>query len=251
MKKADKNMMYKTSDLAKQFHVHPNTIRLYESLELISTPKRTQSGYRIFESLHVKQFEFAKLGFQIEVLQGGLRKKMVEVIKLVAKKEYDKAYQALKMYQEMIESETKKAKDAVLISHTYFKTKHEEETKVYTRSEVSQMLDISVDQLRNWEMNGLIHVKRKKNRYRIYDLNDINQIKIIRALRYANYSLSSILRLFKNSDLKSHEDIEHILDHPEQKEEIISTCDHLLTSLHQAHHNVNEMFLILEEIKKL
>lgn len=36
------------------------------------------------------------------------------------------------------------------------------------RSEVTKELGVSVDTLRNWEMNGLITVKRKENGYRVY-----------------------------------------------------------------------------------
>lgn len=65
------------------------------------------------------------------------------------------------------------------------------------RKEVSKALDISMDTLRNWEMNGLLTVKRRENGYRIYMGEDIRQLKIIRTLRYANYSLESILRLLQ------------------------------------------------------
>lgn len=249
MIKKQKGKTYKTSDLAKHFNVHPNTIRLYESLELISKPKRTESGYRIFEMLHIKQFEFAKLGFQIEVLQGGLRKRIVEVIKLVAKNQYDKAKEELTVYEKMIDHEIKQAKEAVMISHGYLQTKQNDLNTVYTRSQVAHMLDISVDQLRNWEMNGLLNIKRKQNGYRIYDSNDLNQIKIIRSLRFANYSLQSILRLMTADGLNSHMDIEHILNHPHQEEEIISTCDQLLISLQKAKENVSFMFDIIKDLK--
>ncbi|WP_245799737.1 MerR family DNA-binding transcriptional regulator [Virgibacillus proomii] len=56
--------------------VHPNTVRLYEDLELIAKPKRQANGYRVFTDLHLEQFRLARLAFQIEVLQNGLRKKL-------------------------------------------------------------------------------------------------------------------------------------------------------------------------------
>ena len=55
------------------------------------------------------------------------------------------------------------------------------------RKEVSELLDISMDTLRNWEMNGLLTVRRKDNGYRIYTDKDIQRLKIIRTLRCANY----------------------------------------------------------------
>lgn len=44
------------------------------------------------------------------------------------------------------------------------------------RKEVTRYLDISVDALRNWEMNGLLTIKRKQNGYRIYIDADIREI---------------------------------------------------------------------------
>ena len=51
------------------------------------------------------------------------------------------------------------------------------------RKDVSELLDISMDTLRNWEMNGLLTVKRKDNGYRVYTNEDIHRLKIIRSLR--------------------------------------------------------------------
>lgn len=65
----------------------------------------------------------------------------------------------------------------------------------FKRKEVSEYLNISMDTLRNWEMNGLFSVKRKQNGYRVYTDEDIQRLKIIRSLRCANYSLDAILRM--------------------------------------------------------
>ena len=62
--------------------IHPNTVRLYEELELIPKPQRQPNGYRIFSDLHVEHFQLARLAFQVEVLQNGLRKKMVQMVKV-------------------------------------------------------------------------------------------------------------------------------------------------------------------------
>ncbi len=68
-------------------------------------------------------------------------------------------------------------------------------TTLLTRKEASDYLQISIDALRNWEMNGLLTVKRKQNGYRVYTDEDVRRLKIIRSLRCANYSLSAILRM--------------------------------------------------------
>ena len=47
---------YRTSEIAKIIGIHPNTVRLYEELELIPKPDRMPNGYRVFTDLHIEQF---------------------------------------------------------------------------------------------------------------------------------------------------------------------------------------------------
>lgn len=68
--------IYKTSEVASIIGVHPNTVRLYEEWGLISKPERLENGYRIFTDLHIRQMQLARIAFQIELLQNGLRKKI-------------------------------------------------------------------------------------------------------------------------------------------------------------------------------
>ena len=70
---------YRTSEIAALIGIHPNTVRLYEQSDLIPRPERQSNGYRIFTDIHVEQFKLARLAFQIEVLQNGLRKKIVQI----------------------------------------------------------------------------------------------------------------------------------------------------------------------------
>ena len=72
---------YRTSEIAAITGIHPNTVRLYEELNLIPKVKRKPNGYRVFTDYHVEQIRLARLAFQIEVLQNGLRKKIVQMVK--------------------------------------------------------------------------------------------------------------------------------------------------------------------------
>lgn len=55
-----------------------------------------------------------------------------------------------------------------------------------TRKEAAACLQVTADTLRNWELNGLLTVKRRQNGYRVYSAGDIRRLRIIRALRCAN-----------------------------------------------------------------
>lgn len=75
-----KKVVYSTGLIAEIVGLHPNTVRLYEEWWLIHKPERKSNGYRVFNEIHIKQFELAKKAFQIEVLQAGLRKRIVSAV---------------------------------------------------------------------------------------------------------------------------------------------------------------------------
>ena len=117
------------------------------------------------------------------------------------------------------------------------------------RREVSKELQISMDTLRNWEMNGLITVKRKENGYRIYNSDDIKRLKIIRSLRCANYSLEAILRMLHALTFDPNVNIKKVLNTPGESEDIITVCDKLIISLSEAENNGYAMIEQLHDIK--
>ena len=187
---------YTTSDIAKKIGIHPNTVRFYEEMQLITRPERKENGYRIFTDLHIYQFKIARTAFQIELLQNGLRKQSVEIVKTVALGNIDKALDLTDRYLEHIEQEKNNAAEAVKSAKAILENKDNNLIKIsMTRKETADYLGITTDTLRNWELNGLLRIKRRQNGYRVYTEQDIQILKIIRSLRCANYSLSSILRM--------------------------------------------------------
>lgn len=240
---------YTTSQIAKTIGVHPNTVRIYEELGLIPKPLRKANGYRVFSNVHIDQFKLARTAFQIEVLQSGLRKRMIEVVKLSAKGQYDDAIALTNAYINITEFEIANANEAVEITNTLLQSSFQENATLLKRKEVSDVLGISMDTLRNWEMNGLLNIKRKENGYRVYDYEDIKKLKIIRSLRCANYSLSSILRMM-NAILKNGStDTKQVLNTPNGNEDIVSVCDKLIISLSTAKKNAEKIIDKLFEMK--
>lgn len=240
---------YKTSEVAKLIGIHPNTVRLYENAGLISKPERQSNGYRIFTDLNIEQFRLARLAFQMEVLQNGLRKKAVRIVKTAASCDFPRALVA-EEYLAQIRKEQANAEEAVEIVTEILSGGSQEHTHPMKRREVSRYLGISMDALRNWEMNGLLTVKRRQNGYRIYTSQDIQRLKIIRSLRCANYSLESILRLLGHLSKNPGIDIKEVLDTPNKDDDIIAVCDKLVTSLLTAENNVLKMICSLKRMKK-
>ncbi len=89
---------FRTSEIAALIGVHPNTVRLYEELELIPKPERLPNGYRVFTDFHLQQLRLVRLAFEIEVLQNGLRKKMIRMVKTAAERDFDSAITLIREY---------------------------------------------------------------------------------------------------------------------------------------------------------
>ncbi len=242
---------YKTSEIAHCIGIHPNTVRLYEELGLIPKPERKVNGYRVFTDFHIEQFKFARTALKVEVLQNGLRKQAINIIKTSAAKDFDRAIFLTERYLQQIKREQKNAEEAIAITKRLLSGENQETGNVlFTRKETADHLQITMDALRNWEMNGLLTVKRKENGYRVYSDEDIRRLKIIRSLRCANYSLTAILRMLNALSNDPETDIREVIDTPKENDDIISVCDKLLTSLQYAEKNAEMMLLHLDKMKK-
>ncbi|WP_099469931.1 MerR family transcriptional regulator [Konateibacter massiliensis] len=239
---------YKTAEIAAIIGIHPNTVRLYEELELIPKPKRQSNGYRVFTDFHVEQFQLARLAFQVEVLQNGLRKKIIQMVKKSAAGDFETALVLTREYLEQVRQERENAEEAIYIVEQVLNGFHEN-THFFKRKEVSKYLNISMDTLRNWEMNGLLTVKRRQNGYRVYTDEDIQILKIIRSLRCANYSLEAILRMLCQLSENPNADIKKALNTPNADADIIAVCDKLISSLCDAENNAQKMIYKLEKMK--
>ncbi|AOT71929.1 MerR family transcriptional regulator [Geosporobacter ferrireducens] len=241
--------IYKTAEVARIIGIHPNTVRLYEELGLIPKPERQVNGYRVFTDFHIEQFRLARIAFQIEVLQNGLRKKIVEMVKISATGDFDKALNLTNEYLLQVQQERNNAEEAIEIVKQLLSSKPQKDILSLKRKEASEYLKISTDTLRNWEMNGLLSVKRKENGYRMYRDEDIRRLKIIRSLRCANYSLEAILRMLNELSSNPNINIKEALNTPKKNENIISVCDKLISSLKEAESNAKIVISRLQYMK--
>ena len=241
---------FRTAEVASLAGIHPNTVRLYEKTGLIPVANRESNGYRVFTSFHVEQLQLARKALQIEVLQSGLRKKIVSVVKLSAKRDFDQAISLAEEYLRGIRNERANAEEAVLIAERIIAKQSEEVSIALGRKEAAVLLGVSIDTLRNWELNGLISIRRKRNGYRVYTEEDIRLLKIIRTLRCANYSLQSILRMLRQLSKDPGTNIRKVLNTPQQEEDIVSVCDKLVVSLTSAERNARAIISMLRHMRE-
>lgn len=240
---------YTTSEAAKIIGIHPNTVRKYEEWGLIPQAERKPNGYRIFTDFHIEQLKLIRIAFKIEVLQNGLRKKIVETVKVSASRDFDKALCFAEEYRKQIQREQRNAEEAIRIAKQIISGKSVEDSICLKRKQASDYLDISMDTLRNWERNGLLKVKRKQNGYRFYTSDDIERLKMIRSLRCANYSLEAILWMLNALEHNPQVNIKAVLNTPQKDTDIVSVCDRLIISLRDAERNAGEIIEIISGMK--
>lgn len=195
--------------------------------------------------------KLARVALRAEVLQNGLRKKAIEVILLSAACRFDDAIDCAKQYDVMLTYEIENAQSAIRYVESILRSGFLQEPLLLNRGEAANYLNVTVDTLRNWELNGLIKVKRSQNGYRVYDKDDIERLRVIRVLRSANYSLSSILRLINKISVDKAVSVEEVLNTPEDNETIISVCDRLMISLTRTRQDVTLIQSYLNQMKEL
>lgn len=239
---------YSTIEVANIIGVHSNTVRLYEEWGFITKPKRKKNGYRVFTDLHIQQIRILRYLFEVPIVQNGMRKKVVEIVSVVATQDYDKVLLLVAEYLNQIDEEKRNAEEAIKIVEQMLHGKSTDSDLCLNRKETADELGISIDRLRNWELNGLIQVKRKKNGYRVYYEDDIERLKIIRALRYSNYSLMAIMRMLNQLQQDPDTSIRSVINTPHPDEDIIMVCDELISSLDNAKTNTLKACDIIKKL---
>lgn len=138
---------YRTIDVARIFGIHVNTVRLYKKYGLIPKPERRSNGYRIFTDMHIEQFRLARAALQVEVLQNGLRKLAVDIIKVSASGDYERAAELTRGYIAQVEIEKEKAEEAIEITEDVLSgiAGADSASKLsFSRKEAAEFLNVTV-----------------------------------------------------------------------------------------------------------
>ena len=242
---------YTTKQIADAVGIHVNTVRFYEEIGFLTKPDRLENGHRVFTELHLAQCRLIRRAMKAEVLQNGLRKKAVEVVRLCAALDFDACRLAAEEYCSMIDAEIQNAKVAIRSVENILNKNPIPEGLVMRRRDAAKALNVTYETLRTWERRGFIQVKRSENGYRVYDATDMERFHIIRTLRLANYSLSAILRLFNQLDMHKIQSVEAILNTPDEGEDIISVCDRLILSLQGTAADAKILLQMIEKMKEI
>jgi DNA-binding transcriptional MerR regulator len=221
----------KTSDIAKIIGVHVNTVRLYEAKGFLASVPRSKSGYRQFTLLHLEQMRLAHLALSWPYL--GEQQVVIDLVTCAAEGDFGMAMELAYQYLAHIRTERTRAEAAIEFlelwarGHILETTKHN-----FSIGQAADHLDITADQLRNWDRSGLLNVPRDpETGYRAYGAAEIGRLRVIRILRQSGYSLMAILRMLRQFDSGDTDKLREALDTPGENETIETIADRWLTTL--------------------
>ena len=237
-----------TTDLAKAAGVHPNTDRLYEAWGFLPPIPRSARGYRLYTEGHRDQMVLARTLLQWPYPGGkGI---VVEIVTHAAQGDLGGALEGTYTYLARVRAERAQAEAAASLLERWAQGVPADATaRPLTIGAVAQLLGVSVDMLRNWERNGLLHVPRDpRNGYRRYGAAEISRLRVIRTLSRAGYSLMAILRMLTRLDAGQTEDLRAALDTPRPGEDAVYIADRWLSTLADVERRVLEAIALLERM---
>jgi DNA-binding transcriptional MerR regulator len=242
----------RTSDLARAVGIHPNTVRMYVEWGLIPPVERNESGYRLFTQKHLDCLRLARLIYSSEYPGRDLRASSNEIIQCAVVDDWQGALEKAREHRAAVKAELKQADNAAnLLEHWAQNMAVESDGEPLAMGEVSKLLGVSMDVLRNWERNGLICVRRNSyNNYRLFSKRDIERLRVIRMLSHAGYSHMAMLRMFIELDGGKTRGLKKVLDTPREDEDIFTAADHWLTTLLGQEKLARNVIKLIEKIIK-
>lgn len=225
----------RTSDLAKAVGIHPNTVRLYVDWGLLPPVEKSPSGYRLFTQRHLECLRLARMIYAEPYPGKHLRSTGKAILMAVVKDDWGGALEKAFQHWSAVKSELTHAETALMLLNHWVEGLPTEPFQVpLSIAEVSALLHVSRDVIRNWERNGLITIPRNSyNRYRIFGTTEIGRMRVIRMLSQAGYSHMAILRMFIELEGGAKDDLRHVLDTPRPDEDVFMASDRWLSTLHE------------------
>ena len=223
----------KTSEIARQVGVHANTVRLYEARGFLPPVPRSKTGYRLFTNRHLEQMRLAHLALKWPY-PGGVQV-VLDLVESAAAGDMGTAMKCACQYLANVRMERTRAEAAVEFLERWVRGQLSDTTnRTLSIGQAAGYLGATVDQLRNWDRNGLLDVPRDpQTHHRQYGPSEIGRLRVIRMLRQSGYSLMAILRMLRQVDAGETEHLREALDTPGENEDIETIADRWLTTLAQ------------------
>jgi DNA-binding transcriptional MerR regulator len=241
---------FRTSDLARELGIHPNTVRRYVDWGLIPPVERSPSGYRLFTQRHIDCLRLARMIYAAPYPGRGFRALGNEIIQRAVADDWQAALEKAHVHLAAVDAELKQADFAAnVLEHWAQNMNESNEEERLAIGEVSKLLGVSLDVIRNAERNGLISVPRNSyNNYRLFGRREIERLRIIRLLTMAGYSHMSILRMFLELDSGNSRNLKKILYTPRADEDSFTAADRWLTTLNEQKKMAQAVIELIQQI---
>jgi DNA-binding transcriptional MerR regulator len=241
---------FHTSDLARSVGIHPNTVRRYVDWGLLPPVERGSNGYRRFTQKHLDCLRLARLVYSGEYPGKTIRLSGSEIIHRAVADDWGGALEHAYAHLALVQSESVQAESAVLLLERWAAGNAADATQQRLQiGQVARLLNVTIDILRNWERNGLIHVPRDlRNQYRRYGPEEIRRLRVIRMLSRAGYSLMAILRMLIQLDKGVTTNLRQALDTPPPDEDVYIASDRWLSTLSSQEQVARRIIALIEEV---
>ncbi|RQD69080.1 MAG: MerR family transcriptional regulator [Tindallia sp. MSAO_Bac2] len=241
---------YRTSEIAKAVHVHPNTVRLYEEWGLMMPVPRDENGYRRYSQAHLEQMRLARYALRCEFAAGKIREKATAIVRTAARGDLDQAKHLARAYLQHVHQEQQQAREVLEVAKEWIRGNwQEEEILCLKRQQAADLIGVSIDVLRGWERNALIDIPRdSQNNYRYYGSREIKRLKLIRLLRTANYSYMAIHRMMRQIDSGMGVEAIDYINKPSAEEDIITATDHWIQTLQETEDDAK---LVIQQLERM
>ena len=236
----------RTSDLARAAGIHVNTVRFYESISFLPKIKRDpNNGYRLFERWHLSQIFLIQHLMKVTWLGGRIRKAAIDTILNAAQRERLEAAESLEKLISYLRVEYDRAESAMQILEQWAESSSSRNDANIcgpsgglsapegglSRREISRLLGIGPERIRNWERNGLLDVPRMPNGYRVYGQSELERLQVIQALLICGYRLMPVRKALRLHDEYPGIDVREIIETYHDEIETYAQANNLLTTL--------------------
>jgi len=221
----------RTHEIAAATGVHVNTVRLYEEWGFIARVPRSPTGHRLYSRAHLEQMRLARLALHWPYPGG--KQVVLDLVAAAVAGDLGMAMELAYLYLANVRRERTLAEAAVEFLERWARGQVlDTSRRTLTIAQVADHLGITVDQVRNWERNGLLAAPRDpQTGGRLYGSREIGRLRVVRMLREGGYSILEILRMLLRHDAGQIDLLAEALDTPGADENIQTVAGRWLTTL--------------------
>ncbi len=251
--KPQQKRIYRTTEIAREVGVHPNTVRMYEQWGFLPPVVRSANNYRRYTRFHLEQMRLARMAMHGGWPGNRIRKSALALVRRSAGRDLNGAIQLAKAHILLVQAERRQALSAAAYLQRWVggKIRERRAAPLSIRGAASEV-DSTPDAIRGWERNGLLRVPRNpRNGYREYGAREIGRLRVIRMLMRSGYSTMAVLRAMRSLDAGESGRLRRVLDTPAADEDALTAADRWLSTLAEHEDRAHNILAQLRRMKRI